>query len=405
MKLLQINTVCGNGSTGKIAVEIQKYCENKGASGCIIYGRECKNAIHDSVLTQNKYELYANALSARLFDNEGFGANTSTKRMIDYIKEYQPDIIQLHNLHGYYVNLVMLFQFLKEYGKPVVWTLHDCWAFTGHCTHYAYFNCDKWKRECGHCIQKSEYPRSLFIDKSRSNYIIKKNTYSKMDNLTLVVPSMWMKSQVEKSFLSKYNINVIYNGIDLALFKKKKTMLKHKLGLDDKIVLLGVADGFGKKKGLDNFIKLYSLLDHNRYSIILVGLKTNQITELPKGIIGLERTRTQEELVHLYSITDLFLNLSREESMGLVTVEALACGVPALVNDATALPEIIEKSGCGMIIDYDNMEQAAQVISKEEFLNISEENCRKYAQEFDKSAKYQQYYELYTKLYKTGGKG
>lgn len=404
MKLLQINTVCGNGSTGKIAVEIQKYCENKGVSGCILYGRECKNAIHDSVLTQNKYELYANALSARLFDNEGFGATTSTKRMIDYIKEYQPDIIQLHNLHGYYVNLVKLFQFLKEYGKPVVWTLHDCWAFTGHCTHYAYFNCDKWKIECGHCIQKSEYPKSLFLDKSRSNYIIKKNIYSKMDNLTLVVPSMWMKSQVEKSFLSKYNINVIYNGIDLALFKKKKTMLKHKLGLDNKIVLLGVADGFGKKKGLDNFIKLYSLLNHNRYSIILVGLKTNQIAELPKGIIGLERTRTQEELVHLYSITDLFLNLSREESMGLVTVEALACGVPALVNDATALPEIIEKSGCGMIIDYDNMEQAAQVISKEEFLNISEENCRKYAQEFDKSAKYQQYYELYSKLYKTGGK-
>ena len=405
MKLLQINTVCGNGSTGKIAVEIQEHCKEKGISGCILYGRECKNASPSSVLTQNKYEFHANALFARLFDNEGFGAIASTKRIIKYIREYQPDIIQLHNLHGYYVNLVLLFQFLKEYGKPVVWTLHDCWAFTGHCTHYAFYNCDKWKKECKQCVQKKEYPKSYFFDRSRNNYFIKRDILSAMENLTLVVPSLWMKRQVEKSFLSKFSTHVIYNGIDLALFKKRETSLRQELGLDEKIILLGVADGFGKKKGVDSFKNIYSLLDHSRYTMILVGLNAHQIDELPKGIIGLERTRTQNELVDLYSVADLFLNLSREESMGLVTVEALACGLPVLVNNATALPEIVEESGCGIIIDYDNVEQAAQIISREEFFNISEENCRKYAQEFDKGEKYQQYYELYTALYEGVEKG
>ena len=400
MKILQINTVCGNGSTGRIAVEIQKYCEKKGISGCVLYGRKCKNAPQSSVLTQSKQEFYVNAFRARLFDNEGFGASASTKRIINYIREYEPDIIQLHNLHGYYINLKMLFQYLKEYGKPIVWTLHDCWAFTGHCTHYAYYNCNKWKSECEHCIQKKEYPKSYFMDRSKVNYITKKNIFSAMENLTLVVPSMWMQSQVKSSFLSKYNVKVIYNGIDLEIFKKNKTSLKKELGLENKIILLGVADGFGKKKGIDNFIRLYSLLDHSRYSMILVGLKENQIAELPKGIIGIKRTTTQDELVQLYSIADLFLNLSREESMGLVTVEALACGVPVLVNNATALPEIVEESGCGIIVDYDNMEQAAHIISREEFLEISEADCRKYAKKFDKATKYQQYYDLYIALYK-----
>lgn len=349
MKVFQINT-CGNLSTGGLAVEIARGLIRRGDDSIVAYAR---NEIAQDVPCYkigNQFDVLFHAVMTRLTDRTGFFSKNATCKLIDEIKGYNPDIIQLHNLHGYYLNIQMLFDFLKEYQKPVVWTLHDCWAFTGHCAYFDYVQCEKWKEECYKCPNRLQYPKS-FIDNASENYEKKKNLFTSVTNLTLVVPSVWLRERVEKSFLQSFPVKVVYNGIDLEQFnyEVKKMQFRQKNHIDDKIIILGVASVWSERKGLETFVQLSKRLPEP-YRIVLVGLNAKQKKKLPPNIIGIERVESKKELAEIYADADIFLNPSKEETFGLTTIEALACGTYSIVLRDTACAEIAELNG-GKVVD------------------------------------------------------
>lgn len=349
MKVFQINT-CGNLSTGGLAVEIARGLIRRGDDSIVAYAR---NEIAQDVPCYkigNQFDVLFHAVMTRLTDRTGFFSKDATCKLIDEIKGYNPDIIQLHNLHGYYLNIQILFDFLKEYQKPVVWTLHDCWAFTGHCAYFDYVQCEKWKEECYKCPNRLQYPKS-FIDNASENYEKKKNLFTSVTNLTLVVPSVWLRERVEKSFLQSFPVKVVYNGIDLEQFnyEVKKMQFRQKNHIDDKIIILGVASVWSERKGLETFVQLSKRLPEP-YRIVLVGLNAKQKKKLPPNIIGIERVESKKELAEIYADADIFLNPSKEETFGLTTIEALACGTYSIVLRDTACAEIAELNG-GKVVD------------------------------------------------------
>ncbi|MBM6837590.1 glycosyltransferase, partial [Clostridium saudiense] len=290
MKILQINSVCGVGSTGRIVTDLYKVIEEQGHECVIAYGRGTAPEGFKTIKIGTNFDNYMHVAKTRLFDKHGFGSTKATKGFIKKIEEYNPDIIHLHNIHGYYLNIEILFNYLNKTKKKVVWTLHDCWAFTGHCCYFEYNACDKWKSGCGNCIQLKEYPKSIFIDNSRKNYSIKKRLFTDKENLTIVAVSEWLKNIVEKSFICKNEILKISNGIDLNIFRSdKKSGYYEKYGIKNKKVILGVANVWDARKGLNDFIKLSEVISED-YSIVLVGVSEEQIRNLPANIIGITRT-------------------------------------------------------------------------------------------------------------------
>ena len=336
------------------------------------------------------------ALQSRIFDNSGFARKRATKKFIEWVKEYDPDLIHLHNIHGYYINMEVLFEYLKQSQKPVVWTLHDCWAFTGHCSHFDRINCNKWKTQCKNCPQKKSYPKSLFFDRSEKNYFEKKQLFSAIENLTIVTPSKWLAELVQHSFLKEKRIHVIPNGIDLNQFKPTESDFRIRYGLENKKIVLGVASAWGQSKGLYDFYKLAQLLD-NCYQIVLVGLTEKQKKELPNNIVGITRTNSVRELAEIYSAADVFVNPSIQETMGLTTVEALACGTPVVVYDKTAVPETIQGADAGIIVKAGDIVAVANAIQT---MDIKFQSCLKRARLYDKSDRFVQYLELYLSLCK-----
>lgn len=347
MKVLQINSVCGYGSTGNIVVDLYRALKEQGHECCVAYGRG--NAPEDvqSYRIGSDVDVYVHGILSRITDKQGFYSTRATKRFVQWMKEYDPDVIHLHNLHGYYINIEILFDALKQMDKPVVWTLHDCWAFTGHCAHFEYAGCDKWKTRCQKCPQKKEYPTSLFFDNSKNNYIRKQKVICELDRMTIVTPSQWLKNLVEESFLQKYPSEVIHNGIDLNIFHPTYKNLKEKYGLQDKKIILGVASEWGKRKGLQDFFKLSDLLD-NRYQIVIIG----HIDVTPperNNITYISRTNDREELAAWYTEADVFFNPTYEDNYPTVNLEAQACGTPVITYDTGGSPEGV-KNGNGMIV-------------------------------------------------------
>lgn len=250
--------------------------------------------------------VYFHVILTRLFDRHGFASYFATKKFIRQVKKIKPIIIHLHNIHGYYLNIKVLFDYLKTLDIPIIWTLHDCWAFTGHCTHYIAVRCGKWQDSCQDCPQKKRYPKS-FVDNSKSNFLKKKAVFTGVKNLTIITPSVWLSEQVKKSFLSVYSAKTIYNGIDLNVFAPaKKYPTGISAALKSKKIILGVASVWDERKGLADFIKLAKLLSDDE-AIVLVGLSRKQIALLPNNnIVGIERTENQAELVQWYSVSTLF---------------------------------------------------------------------------------------------------
>ena len=331
MKLVEINSVCGVGSTGRICTDLATMLENQGHECKIIYGR-------GNVLEQ--YQKYAirigtnidvniHAGLSRILDKTGFYSKTTTKKIINWLKKYNPDVIHLHNIHGYYINIKELFNYLKTCNKKIIWPLHDCWSFTGHCSHFDYIKCDKWKTECFKCPQKKEYPKSILFDRSKRNYQDKKELFTGINNMIIVTPSYWLSNLVKESFLKEYKVEVIHNGIDLNVFKPTPSNFKEKYHLEDKYIVLGVANIWSNKKGLDDFIKLSNMLD-NRFQIVLVGLNKEQLKIIPKKILGIERTNSVKELAEIYTASDVFVNLTYEDVYPTVNLEAQACNTPVI---------------------------------------------------------------------------
>ena len=331
MKVLQINSVCGIRSTGRICTDLADVLLQDGHECMIAYGRESVPEKYRKIAVRigNDLDAKMHALQSRIFDNAGFGSKRATEKFIDWVKKYDPDIIHLHNIHGYYINIEVLFKYLAESNKPVIWTLHDCWAFTGHCAYYSYVKCDKWKTGCFNCPQKKRYPSSLLWDASKQNWQKKKALFTSVKNMTLVTPSKWLANEVKKSFLSNYPMKVIANGIDLDVFKPTPSDFKEKNGLVGKKIILGVASSWSECKGLKDFIELSKILDE-KYKIVLVGLSGNQIKELQENVMAISRTNNVKELAEIYTAADIFFNPTYEDTFPTVNLEAQACGTPVI---------------------------------------------------------------------------
>lgn len=368
MKVLEINTVC-NGSTGHIAQDIAKDFISNGNECVIAYGRGNPPKDIKSYRIGSKLSIYFHVLMTRLFDKHGFASKHATKKFIKWIEEYNPDLIWLHNIHGYYLNIEMLFQYLNKSGKKVNWTLHDCWAFTGHCSHFTYAKCDKWKKQCNNCPVKKEYPSSILFDNCKNNYKKKKEIFNLLDKdkLNIITPSNWLASIVKESFLNKYNVEVINNKVDTNIFKPITSNIKSKYGIENKKIILGVASVWDKHKGFDDFIELSNKIS-NDYMIILIGLNNQQIekTKELSNIIGLERTNNIFELVEFYSAADVYLSTSIQETFGMTFWEAYYCGCQKIIGyKTTAITETLDKIK-GYAIDYNEnrLEEICKLLNK-----------------------------------------
>lgn len=400
--ILQINTVVNSGSTGRIAEGIGEICIQQGWISYIGFGRNDNESSSKKIRVGNNFDIKWHGVETRLFDRHGLASKNATKKFIEVIQDINPDIIHLHNLHGYYLNIEILFNYLAKINKPVVWTLHDCWAITGHCTHFSFIGCEKWKSQCGNCPQKKEYPASYIIDNSYYNYNKKKELITSVNKIVIVGVSRWLIDKVENSFLYKYSNRVIYNGIDLKKFKPFENCedVKEKYAIPkEKFIMLGVASVWSDRKGLSDFMKLsHKLL--NDEIIVLVGIKKRIINKLPSNIIGIERTENVEELAKLYSLSDVLLNLTKEDSYPTINLEAIACGTPVITYKTGGSPESINTS-TGFVVERENIEELYEKIKllKSNTKKIYTDKCRKIAiSNFNQNDRFKEYIDLYEEL-------
>lgn len=398
MKVVQVNTVC-NTSTGRIMECIQRKAILQGYETYSFVGRRKPFQDIPCEKIGNPISFWIHVALTTALDRQGFGSRFHTHRIIKRIKEENPDIIHLHNLHGYYLNFPLLFRYLKEeYKGKVFWTFHDCWPLTGHCVHFAYAGCERWKNQCYKCPMKSKYPISWFVDGSKKNYQIKKELFRSIQNLTIIVPSVWMETWVKESFLKDRTVCVVPNGIDLSAFRYRcdETVYYNYHILNEKKVLLGVASVWDERKGLQDFIKLAAIIDKEKYQIVLIGLSNLQIRHLPAGITGIRRTENKQELASLYSRADIFINSSREESFSLVTVEAMACGTPVIVLNTSAVKELVTPE-CGVVIENTEAKSYVEAIKLVENYHFQREEVRKCAEKYNQNIMAERIVSLYEK--------
>lgn len=398
MKIVEINMV-HFGSTGKIMLQIAEVARRYGHEvltfspmiysngsitfpeipGHIYYGTQFENRVHGAVA----YYLGGN----------GCASAFATIRLLRTIKRFEPDIVHLHNLHSGCINLPLLFRYIKRRNIRTVWTLHDCWSFTGHCPHFEKISCAKWKTGCFQCPQYKNYPGSK-VDNSKWMYALKKKWFTGVKDMTLVTPSKWLAGLAGQSYMKEYPVRVIHNGINLQIFQPVSSDFRQRYHCEGKFLLLGVAFSWGDRKGLDVFIELARRLN-DHFQIILVGTNDQVDRLLPENIISIHCAEDQKELAKIYTAADLFVNPTREETLGLVNIEALACGTPVVTFNAGGSPECID-STCGAVVamnDIDGLEQI--ILSTCEKRPYMETACMKRAKSFDKENKFEEYIKLY----------
>jgi putative colanic acid biosynthesis glycosyltransferase len=400
LKVLQINTIVNSGSTGRIAEDIGKLLISKGHESYIAFGRGNRQSSSELIRIGNLLDMRLHGIKSRLFDRHGFGSENATKKFIQEIERVKPDIIHLHNLHGYYINVEILFNYLKRSQIPVVWTLHDCWAFTGHCSYFDSVNCYRWQTGCFSCPNKKAYPASWFLDNSKLNYKQKKILFNSVPSISIVSPSQWLADHVSNSFFGDYPIRLIRNGIDLAIFYPCSTgKIKERLGIVNRFMLLGVANVWDPRKGLDDFIQLRQMIDDDSI-IVLVGLNDKQIKSLPEGIIGIARTENIEELAEFYSAADVFLNPTWVDNCPITNSESLACGTPIIAYRTGGSPEAINEL-TGIVVQKGNINalySAAMEIKRKGKSHYSGYCVERAANLYNKNEKYLEYLDLYNSL-------
>lgn len=392
--LLQINSCANWGSTGKIAEQINQMAAAQGWETYIAYGRLVNPSQSKLIHVGNTLSQAIALLEARLFDNDGLANRVATRRLVKKIKKIKPDIIHLHNLHGYYINFKILFDYLNSSNIPVVWTLHDCWSFTGHCGHFVGANCEKWKTQCLECPLKKGYPASLWLDQSARNYNLKKQLFAANKNLHIVAVSRWLANLVQQSYLKCADVRIINNGIDINIFKPIVT------GEKSKFSILGVSSVWNKSKGLYDFYRLRETLDVNQFDITLVGLREDQVKALPKGIKGITRTNSVEELVRYYAISDVFVNPTYGDTFPTTNLEALACGTPVITYRTGGSPESVDQR-TGIVVDQGNVNDLCEAIIsiKKDGKQMYSDACRDRAEKlFNKEDRYLEYVSLFSEL-------
>lgn len=363
MKVLQINTAVNSGSTGRIAEGIGKELIDRGHQSLIAFGRGNQPSSSKTIRISSRLDLYSHVLISRIFDLHGFGSTRVTRKFLEELEKADPDIIHLHNIHGYYLNIEILFNYLLESGKPVVWTLHDCWPFTGHCSYFNRVNCYKWQSECYNCPNLKGYPKSWFIDNSRSNFIKKRELFKEVRDLTLVSPSYWLANHLKNSFFKNSEITVIQNGTDTDFFKPVDYQyIRSRFNLKTEKLVIGVASIWDNRKGLADFVKLRQALPSG-ISIILVGLSKQQISGLPEGVKGIYRTESKQDLAALYSAADVFVNLTYADNFPSTNIEALACGLPVVTYDTGGSPEAVDEN-TGYVVPRGDINGAGRAIER-----------------------------------------
>lgn len=332
MKVLFINCVCGIRSTGRIVTDLAEEYMAQGYEVRIAYGREQTGEKYKAISYRIGTEagVRISALKARLLDNEGLNCALQTKKFLKWANTYDPDVVWLHNLHGYYINIEQLFSWIKARpSMEVRWTLHDCWSFTGHCAHFSLAGCSRWMEQCTHCPQLRSYPSSILLDRSANNFRRKRAAFCGVKNMTLITPSRWLADLVKQSFLRDYPVRVVHNTIDTAIFRPTPGDFRVRYGLNGKKIVLGVSSVWNEAKGFRDFIKLAGMLDDS-YAVVMVGLSKQQLKALPPKIIGIERTNSAIQLAEIYTSADVFVNLTYEDTYPTVNLEAQACGTPCL---------------------------------------------------------------------------
>jgi len=365
-RVVQVNSVLGSGSTGRIAVALQAGANEGGWRGWTAFGRGAYSGSLETIRIGDWASLLAHGIATRALDRHGLGSRRATRRFVRELLSLEPDVVHLHNIHGYYLHFEVLFEALKAAGIPVVWTLHDCWAFTGHCAYYTYAQCAKWQTECHHCPQKAQYPASWLLDSSAEVFRRKRAAFSGVKRMTIVTPSRWLADEVQSSFLRDYPVAVIPNGIDLSAFSPSSAgVMRTRLGLQaDRPVILGVAAGFeSPRKGLRYFMAMAPRVSP-RSTIVLVGVPKNLIRSLPTGVVAIPRTESTADLAAIYSMADVFVDPTLEDNFPTVILEALACGTPVVTFDTGGCPEQVT-SGTGLVVrtgDLEGLIQATEAI-------------------------------------------
>ncbi len=390
------------GSPGQIMVKALEQAAQKGHT---VYVYAQKKNGYDTSWIPNYHRISSELglkIHIRLATDTGlhglFSA-FSTMKLIWELEKIHPDIIHLHNLHGWFLNYPLFFSWLKKSKIRVIWTLHDCWAFTGHCPHFVAEKCNKWVDGCYDCPRYKEYPASK-VDQSKLMWKLKRKWFTGIPELTIVTPSRWLKEMAKRSYLKEYPIRVIYNGIDLNIFKPLGDGFRRKYRLENKFIILGVSFAWGYKKGLDVFCKLREKLDEN-FAIVLVGFDDKEGAAIPEGIITISKTDNQKALAEIYSAADVFVNPTREEVLGLVNIEALACGTPVITFPTGGSPEVVDAT-CGIVTEETTSESMLKAIlqMQKNKNQYTEEACRQRAKKFDQNACYDSYAALYEETVK-----
>ena len=402
MILLQINTTANWGSTGKIAEQIGERILDRGGKSYLAYGYYVNPSRSVLLRLGSKLSLKWHRRIARWFDRHGLLSRCATRKLIKQIRQIKPDIIHLHNIHGDFINYPILFEYLQSVDTPVVWTLHDCWTFTGRCAHYIKSGCDKWKSGCYDCKHKKSYPKT-YIDRSAQNYALKRKYFTSLGDRLVIVPvSEWLAEEARQSFFANSRIHRIYNGIDIATFVPcRESEIRSQLGIDPKQrIVLGVASAWSADKGIFDFYKLREQLDQS-YTIVLVGLNEKTIAELPEGIVGIPRTNSVAELAELYSEANVFVNPTYADTFPTTNLEAMACGTPVITYRTGGSPEpitpytgiVVERAG-----DVKGLRDAIVDICDKGKARYAEECRKRVVENFDKRTCFDKYIELYDEI-------
>lgn len=393
MQIVQINATYGKGSTGKICLGISELLNAEGRDNCILYSLSGIEGLSGVKYSNGRY-IKLQALRSRIKGNYGFNSAKSTRTLINKLEELAPKIVHIHNIHSHDCNFEILLSYLKEKRIKTVWTFHDCWAFTGYCPHFVMAGCEQWQKGCMRCPQRKQF--SWFFDRSQKLHNLKKAAFDGLD-LTIVTPSRWLADMVGKSFLAEYPVKTIYNGINLDIFKPTLSTSGLVSVRDTEKMILGIADVWSNRKGLDVFLRLAERLPDN-YRIVIVGTNDKIDKALPDNIISVHRTNDQQQLAELYTMADLFVNPTREEVLGLTNIEANACGTPVVTFRTGGSPECIDETS-GSVVDCDDVDALEkEIIRICETNPYSREACIKRAEKFDQNKRFMEYVELYNEL-------
>lgn len=399
MRIFQLNMVCGVKSTGRIAWEIAKLVEADGGEcrigcGANFVPDEAKRVAYKT-LSVTKRRVYS--LLTKLFDAEGRFNRSGTKRLIREMEQFRPDVVHLHNIHGCYLHVGELFHYLREKNLPVVWTLHDCWPFTGHCAYFDFSGCQRWKSGCHDCPQLKSYPVCIGLDGSRGNHARKKKWFASLHNLTMVVPCEWMKEPLGQSYMKDYPVRTIYNGVDLQRFRPVDSDIRQRYGLENSKLVLAVASDWDERKGLRYLVQAAEQMGQE-YRFVVIGLSPAQVVALPDNIIGIQQTSDVNELVQWYSAADCLANPTMEDNMPMVNLEALACGTPIAVFRTGGCPEAVDEH-TGIVVEKGDVEGLCDAVrllcpKTEERTNA----CLKRAELFHSVRTFEDYLALYKDL-------